>query len=163
MSSVNSSSVPSESARRVGVWTWASMEMWDRSKSGKDALTWRKQSLKPSTKEPPNSFIRVLESQYSFIATSLAWRSYFFNLKISSSLSLSIFLSTFVCFSDSPRSLSAKASYFHGPPSKPSAPLTPPLSSPLLSSDDPPPSPETGNDPLNPSSWAPPAKIKNES
>ena len=50
MSSAKSSLVPFESAGWVGVWPPASIEMRERSKSGKKALTYQKQSSKPSIK-----------------------------------------------------------------------------------------------------------------
>ena len=136
------------------------MEIWDRSRSGKEALTWWRQSSKLLVKEPPNSYKRASELWYSFIASSLARRSCFFDLEISSSLSLSTFFSTSVYFSDLSRSFFSGQAYSPRPPSRPTAPPTLPPSSPPSPLDDSPLSHETGNNPLNPSSWAPPIRIR---
>ena len=110
--SANNLSVPSGSIGQVGVWAWVSIEIWDRSRSKKEALTWWRQLSKLSAKEPPSSYKRASELRYSFISSSLARRSWFFNLEILSSLSLSMFPNAYACFFDSSKDFFVKSNFW---------------------------------------------------
>ena len=100
-SSANNSSVVSEGTGWTEVWAGASMLMLDKSRSGWEALTWRRQSSKPSTNEPPNSTRKASKSRYSHIASSFTWRSRSLAFVISFSLSARTFYNSSVYFSNS--------------------------------------------------------------
>ena len=68
----NNSSVLSEWTGWTKVWVGASILMLDKSRLGWEALTWRRQSSKPSANEPPSSAKRASESRCSCIASSFA-------------------------------------------------------------------------------------------